>query len=276
MKTLIKLICFVIYSCAFAQDNFPKEQYYQFDIDIKHSYINDHIVLDVKNTNKTAVRIVLTTDNEALNKKYKLNDTIVFNALESKKVRYYVPSETKFNYTFNSYLGNPDTPITKNKLALPFPKGKTYIVTQAYNDTLSHNNIYNKYALDFNLQVNDTICSADYGIVVGVIKDYKYGGSSKKWKEVDKGNYITIYHPHSGLYTQYYHLIHLGSMVQIGDRVNKGQPIGLSGLTGFTTGPHLHFCVLIPKKGGTFISTPVDFENDINGEDLKIGSIVSH
>jgi septal ring factor EnvC (AmiA/AmiB activator) len=48
--------------------------------------------------------------------------------------------------------------------------------------------------------------------------------------DVDHGN---------GLVTRYAHLSHLG--VVVGGQVTAGQPVGQSGNTGDSTGPHLHF-----------------------------------
>jgi murein DD-endopeptidase MepM/ murein hydrolase activator NlpD len=41
----------------------------------------------------------------------------------------------------------------------------------------------------------------------------------------------------------YAHLREGGVLVRVGQRVARGQEIGLSGNTGFTSGPHLHFAV---------------------------------
>ncbi|WP_330333084.1 peptidoglycan DD-metalloendopeptidase family protein [Streptomyces sp. NBC_00536] len=76
---------------------------------------------------------------------------------------------------------------------------------------------------------------ADQGTVVhavgaGVIVESGDGGAY--------GNNIVIKH-NDGTYTQYGHLSLLS--VSVGEQVTAGQQIGLSGNTGNTSGPHLHF-----------------------------------
>ncbi len=154
---------------------------------------------------------------------------------------------------FNSVVGDLKKEIIKEKFSLPFPKNRSYKIIQGYNGSHSHNTDYSRYAIDFSLKINDTVCSAADGYVVGVIKDYELGGTTEDW--IDYSNYITIYHPKSGLFTQYVHLIKNGSFVKVGDTVIKGQPIGLSGMTGYTTVPHLHFNVLKPDKKEGLVST---------------------
>ncbi len=57
-------------------------------------------------------------------------------------------------------------------------------------------------------------------------------------KPVGFGTYVLVYHG-GNLFTLYGHLSQLG--VAAGQRVATGQVIGLSGSTGNSTGPHLHF-----------------------------------
>ncbi|HOF50290.1 MAG TPA: M23 family metallopeptidase [Candidatus Colwellbacteria bacterium] len=54
------------------------------------------------------------------------------------------------------------------------------------------------------------------------------------------GNYIILEHS-SGYTTLYGHLLSLGSAVDVGEEVARGQQIALSGSTGRSSGPHLHF-----------------------------------
>ncbi|MBW5484185.1 M23 family metallopeptidase [Streptomyces bambusae] len=64
----------------------------------------------------------------------------------------------------------------------------------------------------------------------GVIVEAGYGGAY--------GNNVVIKH-NDGTYTQYAHMSSLS--VSVGQQVTPGQQIGLSGSTGNSSGPHLHF-----------------------------------
>jgi murein DD-endopeptidase MepM/ murein hydrolase activator NlpD len=55
-------------------------------------------------------------------------------------------------------------------------------------------------------------------------------------------NHIIIMH-NDGTFAIYNHLMRYGVSVNVGDKVKKGYPIGYSGNTGYSSGPHLHFAV---------------------------------
>jgi murein DD-endopeptidase MepM/ murein hydrolase activator NlpD len=59
----------------------------------------------------------------------------------------------------------------------------------------------------------------------------------------DAGIFVALTHP-SGLVSRYLHLSK--ALVTQGQRVTKGQQIGLSGTTGLSEGPHLHFDLAVP------------------------------
>lgn len=62
------------------------------------------------------------------------------------------------------------------------------------------------------------------------------------------GNYVCVQHP-GGVATCYGHLSQI--LVRVGDPAPVGKPIALSGNTGHSTGPHLHFEVRRPGVWGT-------------------------
>lgn len=84
--------------------------------------------------------------------------------------------------------------------------------------------------LDVAIPRGTPIMSSAPGTVLAV-DDYFFNG---KTIFVDHGN---------GLITMYCHLDQFD--VQAGDIVSKGQPLGLSGMTGRASGPHLHWSVIL-------------------------------
>ncbi|WP_419901400.1 M23 family metallopeptidase [Kiloniella sp.] len=61
---------------------------------------------------------------------------------------------------------------------------------------------------------------------------------------------------------KYLHLKKNGVLVEIGERVERGQVIGLSGNTGYSTAPHLHFHVSGSQvEGDAFRTFPIRFKS---------------
>ena len=137
----------------------------------------------------------------------------------------------------------------------------------------SHNSDYSKYAIDFDLVLGDTITAAADGYVVGLIKDYKHSGKTSEWR--DFANYITIFLPQMNAYTQYAHFSYEGHLVQLNDFVKSGDPLTISGNTGWTSAPHLHFNVLVPARSG-LQSIPCRFKTGLDGIELSAGDTVEH
>jgi len=96
-----------------------------------------------------------------------------------------------------------------------------------------------RYAFDFSLPVGTPILAAADGIVVATVDCHRAGDRGTKEMRI-KANYVALRHD-CGMYTRYYHLCHKGVCVNVGERVHRGMQIGLSGNTGFSGGPHLHF-----------------------------------
>lgn len=127
---------------------------------------------------------------------------------------------------------------------LPFAKGKAFWIHQGYNGTFSHQN---ENSLDFIMPEGTEILSSREGLVIDVVQKNNQGCPTRNCAPY--GNYVSILHS-DGTIAQYYHLQQNGAKVNIGDTVTKGQVIGLSGNTGWSSGPHLHFVTYLPSATG--------------------------
>ena len=101
------------------------------------------------------------------------------------------------------------------------------------------------------------IYAARDGVVVRVKQDGNKGGWSKKYRPY--GNNIVIQHS-DGTRAGYWHLKYNSAMVKVGDTVRKGQPIALSGKTGYAAIPHLHFLVWSFDNRGNWTQVPTRFQ----------------
>jgi LysM repeat protein len=88
-------------------------------------------------------------------------------------------------------------------------------------------------------------------------------GVQKTGEQYGTGCYVRIKHD-NGWYTLYYHLKSGSVVVNVGQRVSKGQKLGIMGATGRATGVHLHFQI---DKGSSSTSiNPYDYI--FNGKEL--------
>lgn len=166
-------------------------------------------------------------------------------------------SPWKYRYTYRwSYGargGEPDGTV----YGLPFAPGARHKVIQGYRGNFSHQaGSPNEYAHDWDLAEGTTVIAARGGIVTGVRQDSTAHGVGKRFEQ--SGNYVIIRHPDQ-TYGEYLHLQPNGALVKLGETVQAGLPIGLSGNTGNTSRPHLHFAVFRITTLGVRETIPVRF-----------------
>jgi murein DD-endopeptidase MepM/ murein hydrolase activator NlpD len=134
---------------------------------------------------------------------------------------------------------------------LPFEPGKSFFLVQGWQSHFSHKG---ELSLDFKMKTGNNIYAAREGIVSAVKEDATLGGA--KQENLGNGNHVVIKHS-DGSYGGYWHLQFEGALVNVGDTVKRGQLIGLSGNTGYSAFPHLHFWVF--REDGGFKTIPTRF-----------------
>lgn len=165
--------------------------------------------------------------------------------------------EGQYRYFLEWTVGDMDAVHDDDFLyALPYASGQTFRVLQGYGSRFSHTGL-EAYAVDFDMPEGTPVHAARSGVVARVEESHSIGC----WRDGcgKYANYIVILH-NDGTTGEYYHLMQNGSLVEVGDSVARGQKIGLSGNTGHTTMPHLHFAVYRATEWGNTQSIPVRFQ----------------
>lgn len=169
------------------------------------------------------------------------------------------------NLTLSSVLNPGDTIIIPNvePIYTPAPKiatkakplAKTHINPPHHTDGpfypgyfirpitggIKTQDLHGHNAIDLAAPVGTIIRASASGKVISSISNGGYNGGY--------GNYVIISHP-NGTQTLYAH--NLKNFVKIGDKVEQGQMIAKIGMTGETTGPHVHFEIRNAKMPSNF------------------------
>jgi len=193
----------------------------------------------------------------------KASQTILLKPKETRKERLsFNNNSNNKSYRASYSWMHGDYRLNQSNYAYKFPykTGTSRIVGQSFGGKESHNGRIH-HAIDWNMKTGTEIYAARAGYVIKTEKRFTASGKSKHY--LDKSNFIKILHD-DGSFGVYAHLKHLGVKVKEGQRVNKGQLIGYSGNTGYSSGPHLHFHVAVPEfidKGVTEKTIPFRFSN---------------
>ena len=136
---------------------------------------------------------------------------------------------------------------------LPFEVKKKVFLIQGYESMFSHKG---EKALDFKVKNGTKVYAARNGIVTATREDSDKRGL--KPENLSDGNYILIQHE-DGSVANYWHFQKESVLVNVGDTVQTGQLIGLSGNTGYSAFPHLHFEVRGNDVTGNIVQLPTRF-----------------
>ena len=166
----------------------------------------------------------------------------------------------QYRIHMNSVPGRPMPQPVEGIIAYPpIAPGSEYPISQSFQGEATHTSAENEFAVDIAMPIGTTIYAALGGRVMDIEEDFNAGGTDKK-QFAHKANHIRILHD-DGTMGLYAHLDLASATVRPGARVRAGQPIGRSGNTGFTSGPHLHF-VVQQNVGMKLISIPFQFRNE--------------
>ena len=163
-----------------------------------------------------------------------------------------------------------DVVQAKFGVQLPFLDGHGYRCAQNWNGNVSHQYNSTKYDLDFGMPRGTLLVAASGGKVIAIQNNCREGSQYYSCGH-GFGNYIKIKNYNEENSLLYAHLQYHGVLVNVGDDVNAGQPIGFSGNTGHSTGPHVHFGLhdIDNAKPGRSLSDIEIWSHDKNtGEDL--------
>ncbi|MHC8950114.1 M23 family metallopeptidase [Sphingobacterium hungaricum] len=173
------------------------------------------------------------------------NDNYSIFVLPAKTKRYKIGNLTvqnprlknSFSYTTKTTKGDVLLDVKTNAVVydLPYKKGNSFKVSQGYNGNLSHKN---EFALDFTMPIGTEILAAREGTVIEVVQHNTKSCPQEECKKFN--NYITVLH-NDGSFASYVHINYNGARCKVGEVINRGDVIALSGNTGWSSGPHLHF-----------------------------------
>lgn len=119
---------------------------------------------------------------------------------------------------------------------LPFTPGEAFELSQGNCGSESHGGRF-RHAYDFRMPPDTPVLAARDGIVM-TVRDANPDGTRRTGDE----NFLIVRHP-DGELSRYIHLRQDGALVEEGELVAAGDTIALSGNSGRSAFPHLHFDV---------------------------------
>jgi murein DD-endopeptidase MepM/ murein hydrolase activator NlpD len=120
---------------------------------------------------------------------------------------------------------------------LPFPVGQGFRVTRTFDHYTPLNSGVGLYAIDVDMPIGTPVHAMRGGVVVAVEERFTDDDHATYHE-----NWVMVRHDDNTV-ARYIHLALNGVLVDVGEVVAQGQLVGLSGNSGDSRGPHLHFDV---------------------------------
>lgn len=155
--------------------------------------------------------------------------TTVLAAREQRSLLWLEDDGNPLRLALDAFPGDPAARPDGHLYLLPLQSSAVQ-VSQAFAGHYSHTDAQNLYAVDFPLPEGTPVLAARAGTVMQVVDS------------LEQGSLLRILHS-DGSMALYAHLMASSASVRPGQTVATGQAIALSGNTGHSSGPHLHFVV---------------------------------
>ena len=154
---------------------------------------------------------------------------------------------------YRAKFGDPRARPHDYAYRLPWPTGLTYSVLQGFHGTFSHRGS-NEFAVDFDCPVATPVLAARDGTVIAYNAAAQGAGTTPDFLDYRRTNFVLVLHD-DGTVGEYMHLSPSGIEVKPGQRVARGSRLALSGNTGFSSTPHLHFQVMTAGEDGASVQS---------------------
>lgn len=194
-------------------------------------------ILSLKNDLDVQKKIILANKNE---KERLLKDS----KTEESAYKKMIAENEKKKEQFEEEIRKIEEGIDYNLIVKDLPKGVAFswplekiIITQKFGKTSSSGRLYKSgthSGVDFGAPIGTPVYAMADGIVEGV------GDTDIKCPRISYGRFILIKYD-NGLASTYAHLSVMTATA--GQKVIRGQLVGYTGNTGYSTGPHLHVSI---------------------------------
>jgi murein DD-endopeptidase MepM/ murein hydrolase activator NlpD len=166
---------------------------------------------------------------------------------------------SNYEWTTSTFLGSsPPRPDLDYRYSFPFGGSQPCRLIQGVDGRVTHQGLH-RFAYDFEMPIGTPVLAARDGIVLRVADGFPAGAFQDKYRY--RSNAVFVLHP-DGSIGDYGHLS-AGIPVEEGARVEVGDLLGLSGNSGYTQGPHLHFSVSTQRPGAEGETIEIRFSGDV-------------